>query len=143
MAVSRRRKRLLIGIMSTRDLLKSRGQAIYETWLREIDPNLADVIFFAENDGDKRFRTVQLKNVNDNEYPPQRKSFSLALIIKIYWCWLSKNIYFVRAFTQYACLFSWLSNWKLWLVFSYRWRYSCPVEQPEWVSERASSSTKL
>ena len=83
MAVSRRRKRLLIGIMSTRDLLKSRGQAIYETWLREIDPNLADVIFFAENDGDKRFRTVQLKNVNDNEYPPQRKSFSLALIIKI------------------------------------------------------------
>ena len=56
-------------------------KAIAETWQKEIDPQLADVIFFADQGdvkhSDPQFRTVKLKNVIDNEYPPQRKSFSM------------------------------------------------------------------
>ena len=103
--------------MSTKELLQTRGNAIYETWLKEIDPSLADVIFFSDPvDPPEKFRTVKLKNVKDNEYPPQRKSFSMLayfndhLINDYDWFvridddtvvqWTNLNEFLIRVFTD-------------------------------------------
>ena len=61
--------------------MSKRGEAIYDTWQREIDSRLADIIFFADMMGkqDSRFKTIKLKNVRDNEYPPQRKAFRVVI----------------------------------------------------------------
>ena len=69
------RKRVLIGIMSSKLYLPTRGKAIQSSWLNEVDHRLADVKFFA--DYTEGYSTVQLPKVNDSQYPPQRKSFSM------------------------------------------------------------------
>ena len=80
--------------MSTKDLLETRGHAIYETWLQEIDPRLADVTFFADPIESSKLNIVKLKNVKDKEYPPQRKSFSMLAYFHDY-C-IDKYDWFIR-----------------------------------------------
>ena len=61
--------------MSSKLYLPTRGKAIQSSWLNEVDHRLADVKFFA--DYTEGYSTVQLPKVNDSQYPPQRKSFSM------------------------------------------------------------------
>lgn len=68
-----RKKRIFIAIHSTPEYLKSRGQAIKDSWLQEIDERIATVRFIsAPLEG---FPTFTLPDVNDYDYPPQKKSF--------------------------------------------------------------------
>ena len=52
------RKRVLIGVLSSKFYLPTRGKAIQSTWLKEVDKSLADVKFFSENNDD--YPTVQV-----------------------------------------------------------------------------------
>ena len=52
------RKRVLIGVLSSKFYLPTRGKAIQSTWLKEVDQSLADVKFFSENNDD--YPTVQV-----------------------------------------------------------------------------------
>ena len=54
------RKRVLIGVMSSKLYLPTRGKAIRSSWMNEIDYRLADVKFFA--DYTEGYPTVQVKN---------------------------------------------------------------------------------
>ena len=53
------RKRVLIGVMSSKLYLPKRGKAIKSSWMNEIDYRLADVKFFA--DYTEGYSTVQVK----------------------------------------------------------------------------------
>lgn len=61
--------------MSSQLYLPTRGKAIQTSWLNEVDSKVADVKFFA--DYTEGYSTIQLPKVNDSQYPPQRKSFSM------------------------------------------------------------------
>ena len=53
-----KRKRIFVAILSSKSYLRTRGDAIRSTWLKEIPTALADVVFFAEkSDG---FHTIQV-----------------------------------------------------------------------------------
>ena len=52
------RKRVLIGVLSSKLYLPTRGKAIQSTWLKEVDKSLADVKFFSEKNDD--YPTVQV-----------------------------------------------------------------------------------
>ena len=69
----RPKRRIFIAIHSTPEYLKTRGQAIKDSWLQEIDERIATVRFIsAPLEG---FPTFTLPDVNDYDYPPQKKSF--------------------------------------------------------------------
>ncbi|CAG5110607.1 Oidioi.mRNA.OKI2018_I69.chr2.g4991.t1.cds [Oikopleura dioica] len=71
----RPKRRIFIAIHSTPEYLKTRGQAIKDSWLQEIDERIATVRFIsAPLEG---FPTFTLPDVNDYDYPPQKKSFKL------------------------------------------------------------------
>ncbi|CAG5110184.1 Oidioi.mRNA.OKI2018_I69.chr2.g4611.t1.cds [Oikopleura dioica] len=71
----KRKKRVFIAIHSTPDYLLTRGQAIKDTWLQEIDPRIATVRFISSPV--PGFPTLTLPGVDDYAYPPQKKSFKL------------------------------------------------------------------
>ena len=54
----------------------SRQEVIYQTWLRNFSSNLGDVKFIESNPKNQS-NILYLKGVDDNAYPPQRKSFQL------------------------------------------------------------------
>ena len=54
----------------------SREEVIYETWLRNFSSSLGDVKFIRSNPKNQS-NILHLKGVDDNAYPPQRKSFQL------------------------------------------------------------------
>ena len=59
------RKRVLIGILSSQKYLATRGEALYNNWLKEVPSWFGDIIFFSEpieND----LPVVKLKGVNDS-----------------------------------------------------------------------------
>ena len=62
--------------MTTPEYLKTRGAAIKETWLKEIDKDEATLRFFSSSiEGFEELTTTL--SVDDYVYPPQEKSFRM------------------------------------------------------------------
>ena len=59
------RKRVLIGILSSKKYLATRGEALYNNWLKEVPSWFGDIIFFSEPI-DNDLPVVQLRGVNDS-----------------------------------------------------------------------------
>ena len=52
-----------------------------ESWGKELDPKVADLLFFSEKiesteEPFNRMNIIEMPNVFDKVYPPQKKSFS-------------------------------------------------------------------
>ena len=75
-SIDKQRKRVLIGILSSKSFMATRGRALYSNWLKEVPSWFGDILFFSEP-GDNDLPTVKLRNVNDSVYPPQQKSFQM------------------------------------------------------------------
>jgi hypothetical protein len=75
------RKQVLIAVMSAGKYLRTRALDIARTWGKHArDSHSVDVIFIAsdeEMDTVEGIKVTSLPGVNDNMYPPQRKSFSI------------------------------------------------------------------
>ena len=75
------RGRIFIGVVTAQKYLTSRAKAIHETWAREVGP-ASKVVFYVGEDCDASapalsdMTIVNLKNIPDGEYPPQRKVFA-------------------------------------------------------------------
>lgn len=70
------KKLLFVGVMTAQKYLDTRAAAVYETWGKEIN---GDVAFFASETAQapskaRHLPLVRLKDVDDS-YPPQKKSF--------------------------------------------------------------------
>ena len=70
--------KLLIGLYSNEKNMESRGRAIQATWMRQ-NSSYWRVIVFAKIPESKKlpgFSYIALSNVDDYQYPPQKKSFA-------------------------------------------------------------------
>lgn len=72
-------KLLYVGVMTAGKYVSTRGNAILDTWAKEIPGKVE--LFVGEgavNDEEVKFmNVVQLKKVDDGAYPPQKKSFMM------------------------------------------------------------------
>ena len=75
-----------------------RQEIIYETWLKNFSTHLGDVKFVRSNTLNES-DILTLNGVEDNVYPPQRKSFQL--LFYMYSKLLSKYDFFLRIVTVY------------------------------------------
>ena len=75
-SLHKRRKLFFIAILNT-PRYKNRENAIYETWLSKFPRKIADFAFIRARIQSNESNVVWLKGVNDEEYPPQKKSFRL------------------------------------------------------------------
>ena len=72
----KRRKLFFLAILNT-PKYKNREDAIHETWLSKFPRKIADFAFIRARIQQDEPNVVWLKGVNDEEYPPQKKSFRL------------------------------------------------------------------
>ena len=70
-----------------------RQEIIYETWLKNFSTSLGDVKFIKANPLNES-NILSLSGVNDNVYPPQRKSFQL--LFYMYKNLISEYDFFLR-----------------------------------------------
>ncbi|CAG5113673.1 Oidioi.mRNA.OKI2018_I69.chr2.g7763.t1.cds [Oikopleura dioica] len=61
--------------MTTPEFLRTRVKAFSDTWLRDLDRNDVDVLFFSKPE--PGFNTISMADVDDHVYPPQKKSFKM------------------------------------------------------------------
>ena len=90
---------------------KNREDAIHETWLSKFPRKIADFAFIRARIQQDEPNVVWLKGVNDEEYPPQKKSFRLLN-------YFHKNLnydWFVRMDWVFNSIYmpwnSWRQNW--------------------------------
>ena len=119
------RKRVLIGVMSSKLYLPTRGKAIQSSWMNEIDYRLADVKFFA--DYTEGYSTVQVENGTYTSWIGLNEFLSAP---KGQWQPISATTKIIFN----ACILQWLPYWELWLVHENgRW-FGFAMGQPERVS---------
>ena len=75
-SLCKRRKLFFLAILNT-PKYKNRENAIHETWLAKFPRKIADFAFIRSKIFENESNVVWLKGVNDEEYPPQKKSFRL------------------------------------------------------------------
>ena len=75
-SLCKRRKLFFLAILNT-PKYKNRENAIQETWLAKFPRKIADFAFIRSKIFENDSNVVWLKGVNDEEYPPQKKSFRL------------------------------------------------------------------
>ncbi|XP_039270882.2 chondroitin sulfate synthase 1-like [Styela clava] len=92
-------KFLYVGVMTAGKYVGTRGKAILDTWAPKINGKVelfvGETAILQDIQDEKAMNVVRLKRVNDNDYPPQKKSFMM--LKHMYDQYLNGYEWFMRA----------------------------------------------